>query len=260
MQQLGEVGVAQTTLAIAIHTFVAVWWSKGIHSLGVAKAVVTLIWLFTGLFVITGTAIHANKLTLYESPTPYWCWIGGQYKRTRIFGEYLWLWLTLIFSFLAYIPLFLWSRGNITVDPTRWWKFRVHKSTHQTADLLDPGGRRRRSLSLIAYPLVYSVIVLPLSIVRWIGFSQESRGVNHISSAATISVISIYGLSGMFNVLLFLLTRPDRLLFTGPTPIFTPAIQSPDLDIRYNHIPLGRLPSPSENTWDPNPQSPRSMH
>lgn len=61
-----------------------------------------------------------------------------------------------------------------------------------------------------SYPLVYSVIVLPLSVVRWItGFGADPH---QMPSAATFIVISIYGLSGALNAMLFLLTRSDLLL------------------------------------------------
>jgi hypothetical protein len=131
-------------------------------------------------------------------------------------------------SILAYIPLFFWARGNITVSTEHWWKITFH-SSKENIQGIDPDGRRRRSLGMIAYvmlfsrsgpqsdniavhsyPLVYSVIVLPLSVVRWItGFGTNPH---QMSSAATIIVISIYSLSGALNAMLFLLTRSDLLL------------------------------------------------
>ena len=62
---------------------------------------------------------------------------------------------------------------------------------------------------------MYSIIILPLSAVRWLGFLQESRGdrKNHVPPGATIAVITIFCLSGICNVFLFLMTRPNLLLF-----------------------------------------------
>ena len=56
---------------------------------------------------------------------------------------------------------------------------------------------------------------MPLSVARWIGFVQESHGdkKNHVPPAALLAVQTIYCLSGAFNVTLFLLTRPNLLLF-----------------------------------------------
>ena len=46
--------------------------------------------------------------------------------RDKITGEYMWLWGTVVISLIAYVPLFLWSRGYITVDTKHCWKFRLH--------------------------------------------------------------------------------------------------------------------------------------
>jgi len=51
-------------------------------------------------------------------------------------------------SFLTYVPLFFWARGNITVSSTHWWKFRVHSSSDVVQDI-DPDGRKRRSIGMI---------------------------------------------------------------------------------------------------------------
>jgi hypothetical protein len=59
------------------------------------------------------------------------------------------------------------------------------------------------------YPLVFAVITLPLSVVRWrSGFGSNIR---HFPTA-TFAVEFIYSLSGALNVLLFLYTRSDLFL------------------------------------------------
>ena len=61
---------------------------------------------------------------------------------------------------------------------------------------------------------MYSVLVLPLSAVRWMTFYQANHGGGKpISAAATFGVIAIYELSGAFNVILLFTTRSDVLLF-----------------------------------------------
>lgn len=240
MQQLGETGVAITTLVIAVYTFIGVWWRKGIRAPLTAKIIIGFVWVFVILAVAIGNITHRNKQELYQSPTPYWCWIGEGYMGFRIWGEYIWLWITLFFSLLAYIPLFFWSRGNITVSEETWWKFSIHR----TANVEDPGGRRMTSLTMIAYPLVYSILVLPLSVVRWVGFVQERGGrLSHIASSATLTVVTIYGLSGAMNVVLLFVTRPNSLLF-GHTQVY-------DTD--------GRAPSPSSSNTSPTPKGSNHM-
>ncbi|KAJ8520458.1 hypothetical protein ONZ45_g2702 [Pleurotus djamor] len=259
IQQLGETGVAITTLIIAIYSFIGIWWRLGTgpRRTLIAKAVITAVWLFVVFIVIIPNLIHRDKHQLYQAPTPYWCWIGGEFNGLRIAGEYIWLWLTLIFSLIAYVPLFLWKLGYISPREDTWWKVTFHPSRE-----VDSTARGRDSFAMIAYPLVYSILVLPLSIVRWNAFSQESRDAGaETPSAATLSVISIYGFSGAFNVLLLFVTRPASRLFgrTQHEGLHTPKgsdgtlRDSEDLG-RPHHSPtlpmnsltgrpLGRLPS-----------------
>ena len=124
----------------------------------------------------------------------------------------MWLWLALFLSFLVYVPLFLWSEGFLAVDAVSWWRFHItyrHK-------LVEVHGGRRRAVAILAYPVIYSLLVCPVSIIRWIGFGLEARG-QSIPSAATFVSISIFALSGLSNVLLLVTTRPNLLLF-GSVP------------------------------------------
>ncbi|KII91648.1 hypothetical protein PLICRDRAFT_51784 [Plicaturopsis crispa FD-325 SS-3] len=218
VQQLGEPVVALATLVIAIHSFVAVWWSKGVHSLRVAQSIVAIYWLFAVLFVSVGMVVHRGEN--YVSPSPYWCWLGPAYLKEKIPGEYLWFWLCLAVSFTVYIPLYLWSRGNITiVDESKWLSCRFHAATNASYIDDDVLRRKRRSYAMLAYPFAYCVAVLPLSIVRWIDFVQEAKGrPNGISYQATFGAASVYELSGLFDVLLFLYARPGLLLHSERHP------------------------------------------
>jgi hypothetical protein len=71
-----------------------------------------------------------------------------------------------------------------------------------------------------SYPLTYSLIVLPLTVARWLLFSHH-----HVPSAATFFAFSTFHLSGAINVLLFLITRPELLLFPRPEELGGQEIQ-----------------------------------
>ncbi|KAJ7320898.1 hypothetical protein DFH08DRAFT_789112 [Mycena albidolilacea] len=223
VQQLGETSVAITTLLITIFTFAGVWWRAGLSATRLATFLVALVWLFVALLAGIGNAVHKDDL--YESPTPYWCWIGQTFLGLRLGGEYVWFWLTLLVSSLAYLTLFLWARGHISPSDTAWWRFAVHrrlnphpsftsnsnsKSAPDDTDTTLPA--RKAAYAMIAYPASYCLLVLPLSIVRWIGFTRPDPH-HGMPSAATFAVISLYGLSGAMNVALLLYTRPNSPLF-----------------------------------------------
>jgi hypothetical protein len=65
---------------------------------------------------------------------------------------------------------------------------------------------------MIAYPASYCLLVLPLSIVHWMGFTHPDPP-HGMPSAVTFVVISLYGLSGAVNIVLLLFTHPNSLLF-----------------------------------------------
>jgi len=117
------------------------------------------------------------------------------------------MWVTLFVSLITYSLLFLWARGSLTVGPTRWWSIRIHRASSERIDL---SGGKRRSAKMIAYPIVFAIVVLPPSVVRFrTGFGQETH---HIPHAWTFAVQFVYCLSGALNVLLFLTTRSGLLL------------------------------------------------
>lgn len=57
--------------------------------------------------------------------------------------------------------------------------------------------------------MVYCVVVIPASVVRWIGFAQQAKyGVIFVPAAAIFAVGAIFGLSGFLNVVLLFATKP----------------------------------------------------
>ncbi|KIK09770.1 hypothetical protein K443DRAFT_671094 [Laccaria amethystina LaAM-08-1] len=252
ISQLGEVNVAITTLLIALYTFIGVWMGRGIRSNKITGAVVGIVWVLVALLVLLGAVLNRGFGKGYERPTPFWCWIGEPYLKWRILGEYVWFWMTLLVSIATYIPLYLWSRGNINFDNASWWKFTIQRADHSEG----LRGIRRRSLIMLLYPGIYCCLILPLSVVRWIGFVQERGGhSNHVPPAATFASITIFGLSGACNAILLLTTRPESGLFSrlnrddmGFAPSSPPLQPKEFADSGSNinadeELELGRLPS-----------------
>ncbi len=104
-----------------------------------------------------------------------------------------------------------------------------------------------RSQIIISYPLSYSLIVLPVTVARWLLF-----GHHHVPSAVTFFADSIFHLSGAINVLLFLLIRPELLLFPRPqelcgeevelAPQCTgPAISSDTVEVQHGLEPTSSV-------------------
>ncbi|KAH9052529.1 hypothetical protein EDB87DRAFT_1570443, partial [Lactarius vividus] len=200
IKQIGELGVALLSLILTIHTFTTALWSIGAAARSFAFGIVAFTCLFVGLWVGIGNGIHKN----FEMPTPYWCWIGPKYNEERLAGEYVWMWIALFASVVMYVLLHFWMKGHFSVDGEKWYKFCPVKSDVEYS-------KRRATLGILFYPLAYTLMVIPLSVARWLQFSHKK-----VPSAATFSGLIMFNLSGAINVLLFLIVRPRLLLFTPP--------------------------------------------
>jgi len=205
IQQIGELGVALITLILTIHTFVVALWSVGSRARHFAFGIVALATLFVALWVGLGNGLHKH----FETPTPYWCWVGPAFQGERLAGEYLWLWIALFASVILNIPLYIWAKDRLSVHLER----------------------------MLLYPLAYSIIVLPISIARWVSSKD-------VPSAATFFSVCLFNLSGAINVLLFLIVRPQLLLFTPPEGFSESKVASPSTSsailaetTNYNHSP-----------------------
>lgn len=230
LKVFGETGVALSTLLIAVSTFVGVSTGRNIESVRITAVIVGVMWIFIGILVVVGDTTN----TSFMSPAPYWCWVSRDYLAWRIVCEYLWLWVTLLVSFLLYTPLYLWMRGNLVFDESGW-------SFRRASSEPDRRSTRRKALVMLMYPIVYCVCVIPLSIVRWITFMDEANfGDSTMSSVATFTVITIFNLSGFFNVVLVFTTKPKLGLFGQQS---CPTLGRPMLDseAEATGIPL-RLP------------------
>ena len=150
------------------------------------------------------------------------------YEGERIAGEYIWLWISLFTSVIMYIPLYLWAEGRLSVDKQKWYKFYLNNSD----DRIDYTERRAAMGMLLyaitshvaslphkffSYPLAYALVVLPISVARWIQVSRRE-----IPSAAMFFGLSTLNLSGAVNVFLFLTIRSQLLLFSPPQETVEP--------------------------------------
>ena len=64
------------------------------------------------------------------------------------------------------------------------------------------------------YPILYFITVFPLTVVRFMGFhEQRVTGKSHTKPVATFITVTIFALSGVFNALLYRLTRAS--IFQG---------------------------------------------
>jgi len=199
-QQVGEAGVAQATLAIAVHTFIIIFFRRGSRSLRTSIFVVACIWCYVLLFPILGASLVPHYIT----PTPFWCWISEKEDAARLAGEYVWLWIAALTSFALYVPLYLQLRGYIYISPLgdKWYQIRVKTNFFKKRDSLPESVSAvpsRDAYIMLLYPASYFFLVLPDSIIRWMAFNNIA-----VPTAATFFATCVFGLSGIVNVLSFM--------------------------------------------------------
>ncbi|EPQ56951.1 hypothetical protein GLOTRDRAFT_127335 [Gloeophyllum trabeum ATCC 11539] len=230
LQEFGEMGVAAATLAIALHTFRVLAWGRFTYDHLVAYIVVCVIIVYDALFVGLSTGINASEGKDYILPDPFWCWVGDAYKKQRILGEYLWIWFALVGSIVLYPPLYFLLRGDISFDPNSWYRIRIHRRGKGSADATQ--GINPLSLrGMLAYPAVYAFTVLPLSVTRWTTFHLKgaaSFSPNAALTGGTFFAETLFRLSGVFNVILLLLIRPQLLSFRRAAGAQAPSLDSLD--------------------------------
>jgi len=198
LKQIGDVGVALTSLTIAIHTMcvIALRWGCPPKT---GAVVVVFTWIFVGLLVGVSAVIHRHHN--YFGDTQYWCWITGNYPVERIALEYFWLWMSAFLNIVIYIFLALIIKGVLVVENGKIRLLRNHERTtnHYASGI---------GTQMLYYPVVYIITALPIGIVRFMAFHGDD-----VPFAATAISSILLSSSGFLNVALFKLTRP-RLLPT----------------------------------------------
>ncbi len=107
-----------------------------------------------------------------------------------------------------------------------------------------------------SYPAVYIICILPNTISRWLTFSGH-----HPPGGFILFANTIFSLSGLFNLILFLLTRPAMVVGNDITVESLPLTHKP-VPSDYTSSTLGHLPEnspPSDMEKQNSPVSPTTL-
>lgn len=211
IKQIGDVGVALSTLSIAIHTSLVLVFRFYLRP-ELALFVIAGIWIFIALIIGISLGVHRGEN--YYGSTQYWCWITDAFDTERITLEYLWVWTTAVLNIVCYILIALMIRGLIVVNGHKI-TFRHRSAIVETFHRVNnPIARRSKSLAtqMLFYPAVYISTVTPVSVVRWLEF-----GGTNVPFSATAFASVCFSCSGLFNVILFSTTRPGIVPIRGLT-------------------------------------------
>ncbi|PBK92946.1 hypothetical protein ARMGADRAFT_1080148 [Armillaria gallica] len=215
-KQLGDLGVALSTMSIAIHTFLVLVF-RCYSQPKVAPLVVALIWTFLALVIGVSLAVHHRER--YYGNTHYWCWITTGYRIEQIALEYGWVWFAACVNIMCYAMIALVLKGIVLVDG---YKIRLRRKSDASGVDSDIDGKigmnhsiqrsNAIAMQMLFYPAVYLAAIFPMSLVRWLSFF----GVK-VPFIATAFASILFSSSGILNVTLFTLTRPGLVLNRGPS-------------------------------------------
>lgn len=205
LKQIGIVGVALTSSAIAFHTFcvLVLHWKEPPQ---LPKYVIVGIWTLTALILGSANAVHRNEV--YYGPTQFWCWITDEFKAEQIVTEYLWVWISGFSMIILYSIMFAVIHRWMNIAQGIHWYNQPHKGSLDVESDDDKKLEIRAiANSMLYFPAVYIVCVIPNSLARWLYFTDR-----HPPPLLTLFANTIYDLSGLCNLILFLLTRPTAVV------------------------------------------------
>ncbi|KAI0287246.1 hypothetical protein BC826DRAFT_60818 [Russula brevipes] len=223
IKQMSDIGSAISTLIISLYMLrVLCFWRIGESTsegrteteekkrkTSLNHSVVVIVCLGVVISLLVSINIAVQGVHRFYGPTGYWCWIRAEYSVQRTATDFAFMWATTGCNIAIYGILFLYFKGYITTDG---WYIQLLRKPEPAL------GHLRLAHRILFYPLVYTLTILPLSIVRYMTFAHH-----RVSFAVTCFVDIVYLSSGLLNVLLFSFTRP-YLLPHDPPP--TPDVVS----------------------------------
>jgi len=232
LKQVGINGVAWTSLAIAVHTFfvLVLRWNPTKFT---SRAMVIGVWVLTGLIIGIPNVVHKNQH--YYGASDYWCWITEAFQTEKIVTEYLWVWVAAGVMGILYTIMFAVMRGWFIIDDGIYWHENYNPSDEGVEEIETEDDKKMKAIAnlLLFYPLVYIFTIVPNSISRWLTFRSGIDDPMHPPYQFTFFANTIFALSGMFNAILFFVTRPE--LIVSPTPI----IESEQLSLEHRRDSSG---------------------
>lgn len=202
-KHVGNTGAAFSTITIALHTMqvLILRWSTPPKGALLGSAI---IWIIVGLMVGIPNIIIDD----FYGPTGHWCWIErNNFQRMGL--QYMWMWFAAFITVVVYIFLALVVKRIVSIDGyrIRWASSEIRSIT--PSDGSDPrqrGDEGAIALRMLFYPAVYIITVLPITAARFTEFHTDK-----VPWGVTAWADTLLLLSGVFNTILYTLTRPKLL-------------------------------------------------
>ncbi|CAE6534477.1 unnamed protein product [Rhizoctonia solani] len=234
VSQFGDLGSALWSLTISMYTFSLLFLVQK-PPIWLTWTIFISVWVIITVLPIVGP-YGIEKLETrgeFYGVSGAWCWIGSGYQLERFLYVYMWIFLSLLTSLVLYGLVYLRFSGRLVLKDGRFhwntspigWSSGIFSSTTReltaasrpystfhsntasqrlTESERNGIGKHLKSISkrLMLYPLIYSIVTLPVAACR-IGAVSGWKPPLPMYIFAGISFTS----SGLTNVILFIVTR-----------------------------------------------------
>jgi len=223
IKQGGNIATALWSFILSVHLFNLLFLRTQSTKLGFWSTIVGGWGVVVFIVVIGPTAIQTPQRGPYFGISGAWCWITSQYHQEQIFLEYFLEYVSAACCMFLYTVVILRMRGDLAYENGKWsLRFLRSEDSWQLSlrrDLIDYT-MLQAIQKMIWYPVVYTLLIIPISIARLSQFA----GAN-VPFWATVLADVIFNLTGFANVVILLTTRrlfPD----TRDLPTFATARQT----------------------------------
>ncbi|KAF7318348.1 Git3 domain-containing protein [Mycena chlorophos] len=205
LKQGGNVATALWAFILALHLFNLLFLRTGATLLSFWCTSFGA-WSLTGFVVLIGpVAIQKPEHGPYFGDSGAWCWITSSYPLEQIFLEYFFEYVSAVLCFFLYVFLILRMRGDLARVDGRWRiRFLPKEEAWMVSlrrDLIDYT-MLQATQKMVWYPIVYTLLIIPISITRISSFA----GVK-VPLGLIITADIFFNLIGFSNVVLLNITQ-----------------------------------------------------
>lgn len=129
---------------------------------------------------------------------PFQCWLSPRYENERLWGHYIWIFLSEFGTVVLYMVMFFYLRQRMA--QAKMLRRGQQESLHRL---------NRVVVYMVIYPLVYLVLSLPLAAGRMATARGNSPSKTYFGVAGCLMA-----LSGLMDVTVYTLTRRHLLIDT----------------------------------------------
>ncbi|KAF8579735.1 hypothetical protein K439DRAFT_371584 [Ramaria rubella] len=174
-KNIGNVGTSFWSLIIAFHAFDLLFLRRKQHKLTLWATIIAT-WVFTLCVDSFGSIFLQNEADgPFFGVSGYWCWITSNYPRSRIFTEYMFMFVAAFLCAILHTVVFLRLRGNLSGEGWRNIRFRrIPRSERWVLKVARDEVDNRMfkvATQLMWYPLVYTLVIIPIAVARFVDFA-----------------------------------------------------------------------------------------